>query len=205
MTVNINPNYDANAPANELYNTQIPALSENANIQEALRVYHYGVGTGLPTTTSQIQEQSVAGHLKKIRTDITTLQNKGLGSSYSTNEPTSVDNGFVWVDADSAAPIFGTPPATIPSVVRYQNAAPTTNISDGTAWVDKDTVTKDLHIYDAALSQWVLVNTGAVARYQAGQPTLDLKVGQLWVDAASATVDLYVYTGVAWKKIGGPA
>lgn len=154
MTVNINPNYDANAPANELYNTQIPALSENANIQEALRVYHYGVGTGLPTTTSQIQEQSVAGHLKKIRTDITTLQNKGLGSSYSVNEPTSVDNGFVWVDADSAAPIFGTPPATVPSVARYQNTAPTTGLVDGMLWVDKDSSPLKMYVYDLATTTW---------------------------------------------------
>jgi hypothetical protein len=90
MTVNVNPNYDPNVANNELYNTQIPALSENANIQEALRVYHYGVGTGLPTTNAQIQEQSIAGHLKKIRTDLVTLQNKGPGSSYTATEPTTM-------------------------------------------------------------------------------------------------------------------
>lgn len=154
MSVNINPNYDPNIPSNELFNTQIPALSENANIQEALRLYHYGVGTGVPTTNSQIQEQSVAGHFKKIKTDIATLQNKGLGSSYVSAEPTAVDNGYIWVDADSAAPIFGTPPATIPSVARYQNAAPTTGLVDGMLWVDKDSSPLKLYVYDLASTTW---------------------------------------------------
>jgi len=154
VTVNINPNYDPNITGNELYNTQIPALSENANIQEALRVYHYGVGTGLPTTNSQIQEQSIAGHLKKIKTDIVTLQNKGLGSSYASSEPTSIDNGYIWVDADSAAPIFGSPPATIPSVARYQNTAPNTNLVDGMLWVDKDSSPLKMYVYDLSTTTW---------------------------------------------------
>lgn len=151
MSVNINPNYDANAPANELFNTQIPALSENANIQEALRMYHYGIGTGLPTTTSQIQEQSVAGHFKKIKTDITTLQGKGLGSSYVATEPTSVDNGYIWVDADSSAPVFN---SGFVAVAQYQPSAPTTGLVNGMLWVDKDSTPLKLYVYDLDTTTW---------------------------------------------------
>jgi hypothetical protein len=151
MTVNVNPNYDPNVANNELYNTQIPALSENANIQEALRVYHYGVGTGLPTTNSQIQEQSVAGHLRKIRTDLTTLQNKGVGSSYTATEPTAIDNGFIWVNANSSAPIFN---SGVVAVANYQNTAPTVGLVDGMLWVDKDSSPLKLYVYDAGTTSW---------------------------------------------------
>lgn len=202
MSVNINPNYDPNIPSNELFNTQIPALSENANIQEALRLYHYGVGTGVPTTNSQIQEQSVAGHFKKIKTDIATLQNKGLGSSYVSAEPTAVDNGYIWVDADSAAPIFGTPPATIPSVARYQNAAPTTNVADGMIWIDKDDQSKTTYVYDNSTSTWL--KTGDVVKYQVSQPaTTNILEGTIWIDKDSSPLKMYVYDAtLGWREVG---
>jgi hypothetical protein len=42
MTTNINPNFNPTTePTNPLFNTQIPTLTEDANIQEALRIYHY--------------------------------------------------------------------------------------------------------------------------------------------------------------------
>lgn len=151
MSVNINPNYDPNIPANELFNTQIPSLSENANIQEALRLYHYGVGAGLPTTTAQIQEQSVAGHLRKIRTDMSVIANKGLGSAYVSTEPTAIDNGYIWVDATSSAPVFN---SSFVSVAQYQNTAPTTGLVDGMLWVDKDSSPLKMYVYDLATTTW---------------------------------------------------
>jgi hypothetical protein len=155
MATNINPNYNAaTEQTNQLFNTQIPALSEDANIQEALRLYHYGVGSGLPTTNAQIQPNSVAGHLKTLRTDVGVLQTKGPGSTLSAAQPTNVDNGFIWVDADSAAAIFTTSPESIPSVARYQDTAPTTNLKDGTLWVDKDSTPLKMYVYDLATAAW---------------------------------------------------
>lgn len=42
------------------YNATIPSITDNADIQTALRLYHYGSDTSTPTT---IPEESIAGHL----------------------------------------------------------------------------------------------------------------------------------------------
>jgi hypothetical protein len=46
------------------YNTQIPTLAENADIQAALRVYHYGSNTDSPGTS--FPQDSIIGHLTAI-------------------------------------------------------------------------------------------------------------------------------------------
>lgn len=45
------------------YNTQIPRIDENADIQTALRLYHYGSDTNNP---SPIASESIAGHLDAL-------------------------------------------------------------------------------------------------------------------------------------------
>lgn len=146
MATNINPNYNQSTEqTNQLYNTQIPALSEDANIQEALRLYHYGVGAGLPTTNAQIQPNSIAGHFKSMRTDITTLQSKGTGSEYSSTLPSSVDNGYLWVDSTSAATILQD---GIPVIAFYQAEEPTSGLVAGMLWVDSDD--DSVYVYNGA-------------------------------------------------------
>jgi hypothetical protein len=49
-----------------VYPTQIPALSDNANIQEALRLYHYGQFTQPGATI----EQSISGYLESLQEQI---------------------------------------------------------------------------------------------------------------------------------------
>lgn len=46
------------------YNLTIPSITDNADIQTALRLYHYGSDTSTPTT---IPEESMAGHLAVIQ------------------------------------------------------------------------------------------------------------------------------------------
>jgi hypothetical protein len=48
------------------YNTQIPTLAENADIQAALRVFHYGSDTDNPGINPP--SNSIAGHLKNLET-----------------------------------------------------------------------------------------------------------------------------------------
>lgn len=48
------------------YNVTIPSITDNADIQTALRLYHYGSDTSTPTT---IPEQSIAGHLTIIENE----------------------------------------------------------------------------------------------------------------------------------------
>lgn len=62
------------------YNTQIPSIADNADIQTAFRLYHYGSNTSTP---SSIPENSIAGHL-------TNLEDGKLGL-VPTAIPTSAD------------------------------------------------------------------------------------------------------------------
>lgn len=48
------------------FNTQIPSIVDNADIQTAFRLYHYGSNTSTPGT---IPEESLSGHLQKIDND----------------------------------------------------------------------------------------------------------------------------------------
>lgn len=59
------------------YNATIPSITDNADIQTALRLYHYGTDTSTPTV---IPEESIAGHL-------TVLQNAKIDKT-----PTSIPN-----------------------------------------------------------------------------------------------------------------
>jgi hypothetical protein len=86
-----------------LYPTKIPGYDDAADIQAALRAYHYGSTTYDITNTdpSQIPASSVAGYLKAISEDVTALEETGVGSVYAPTAPTGVPNGYIWVDSDS--------------------------------------------------------------------------------------------------------
>jgi hypothetical protein len=70
-----------------IYSTKIPLLSENADIQEALRLYHYGAGAGTysPTNTNieNLLPQSIAYYLNSLQTQITSVSGT-LGVQAST-------------------------------------------------------------------------------------------------------------------------
>jgi hypothetical protein len=51
-------------PENAAFNTRIPSIDENADVQTAFRLYHYGENSsGLGT----LNQNSIAGHLKKLQ------------------------------------------------------------------------------------------------------------------------------------------
>ncbi len=54
--------------------TQIPALSDNANIQEAFRLYHYGIATE-PDEGTPIAANSIEAHLKTLAQNILNIEN----------------------------------------------------------------------------------------------------------------------------------
>jgi hypothetical protein len=149
MTTNINPNFNPTTePTNPLFNTQIPTLTEDANIQEALRIYHYGNASSQPSNNSAIEPNTMAGHLKALRDDVSDLQDLGIGSQFSTAEPTDPEDGFVWLKADSSASqLLGT-------VAIYQNEEPTGNLVDGQLWVDKNSSPLKMYVYDIADEEW---------------------------------------------------
>lgn len=183
MPLNINPNYDSNNPT-ILLNTQIPALTEDADIQEALRLYHYG-STTPPALPSLINPESVAGYLKSLREDVTTLQDLGIGSSYSNTLPTNVPDGYVWVNSDSAAPIFNNI-----LLSAFQPSAPTNDLAEGMLWVDSDSSPLELYVYDG--TQWSPVTSGGGgSSYAAGAYALTDATGIDSITSAAGSAFVY--------------
>jgi hypothetical protein len=194
-------NIDGTTGGTGPFNTSIPGLSDNADIQEALRIYHYGTKTP-PSNLAGVTSKSVAGHLKSISDRVQTVESAGIGSGYQANEPTSVPNGYLWVDADSAAPVFDETLVSVPSVVKYQNSQPTTNLKDGMVWVDKDDQFVNTYVYDETGTSWV--RTSQVAKYQNAAPsTTNVVEGSLWVDKDSVPLMMYVFdSSVGWRPLG---
>ena len=85
-------NINLNGP----YDTKVPSYNESADIQQALKLFLYGTTTP-PSNQSEIASTSLAGNLKRIEADIDVIENRGLGSSVSTTQPTGVGTGSVWL------------------------------------------------------------------------------------------------------------
>lgn len=135
------------------YNTTIPSLNDGANIQQALRMYHYGTPNGdVPDESGNpdrtVKSESMVGYLRSIQAQITDFD---IGSTVSNTEPTSPEDGYLWMKLDSSASILAG------SVASYQNSAPTTNLVDGMLWVDKDASPLRIYVYDATSAQWKVI------------------------------------------------
>lgn len=126
-----------------LYPTKIPGYADAADIQAALRAYHYGSYTydTTNTSTASLEANSIAKFLFDIETDITALENRpSSGGEVDTTAPAAGDftpaeipDGFIWVDEDGS---LGGAPTGATAV--FTNSAPTTSLTTGTIWVDKD-------------------------------------------------------------------
>lgn len=134
-----------------IYTTKIPEYSDDADIQEALKLYHYG-SVVVPTTIGSVEPNSIAGHLKALDVRVDDLENIGVGSDYSSTEPVSPENGFIWVNANSSANIVANT-----SVAILQDSAPTapeTPLVNGLLWVDKDSSPLKMYVYDTSVPGW---------------------------------------------------
>jgi hypothetical protein len=129
-----------------LYSTKIPGYADAADIQAALRAYHYGSYTydTANTSTAALEANSIAKILFDIETDIANLENRpSSGGEVDTTQPAAVDftpaeipDGFIWVDQDGS--LGGAP---IGATAVFTNSAPVTSLTTGTIWVDKDATT----------------------------------------------------------------
>jgi hypothetical protein len=131
--------------------TKMPSLSENADIQAALRLYHYGESYA-PTNENpdNLNDESIAKYIYDIRNDITSIQDAGFGSEYSATMPTTgVEDGYIWVDSTQS---LGAQPGL---VAAYQSSAPSNPVL-GSLWVDStDTNDLSLKVYDG--STWKVI------------------------------------------------
>jgi hypothetical protein len=123
--------------------TAIPGYTDSADIQAALRAYHYGSYSYDPanTSTASLVTPSMAKTIYDIQTDITALENRpSSGGEVDNTEPAPADftppeipDGFIWVDSNGTV---GGQPTSATSV--FTNSAPTTSLTTGLIWVDKD-------------------------------------------------------------------
>jgi hypothetical protein len=87
-----------------LYNTKMPGYEDAADIQAALKLYHYGSETynTANTNPSQLPIPSMAHHLHTLQTEIDGIDSRGIGSEFSQSLPSDPADGYIWVDADSS-------------------------------------------------------------------------------------------------------
>lgn len=123
--------------------TAIPGYADAADIQAALRAYHYGSYSYDPANTSaaSLVTPSIAKTIYDIEADITALENRpSSGGDVDNTAPVAADftppeipNGYIWVDSDGT---IGGQPTSATAV--FTNSAPTSSLTTGVIWVDKD-------------------------------------------------------------------
>lgn len=185
-----------------IYNTKIPGLEDAADIQEALKLYHYG---SLSYNTANSDESllpnpSVARHFSNIQSQIDTLDAKRTAGDVSASEPVGIPDGYIWVDEDSVGSVN-----TIYSTAVYSNTAPTQNLVDGIIWIDKSESTKNFYVWDASLNDWIRVNEfdsvvtskGDILVSDANGDLQRLPVG---TDGLVLTADSTQSSGLAWNQ-----
>ena len=126
--------------------TKIPGLADAADIQAALRLYHYGSYTfdTASTSTAALVNPSIAYEIQSIKDNVTTLQNRPSSGgnvnttspAYTSFTPVGIPDGYIWVDEDGT---LGGAPTGATAV--FTNTAPTSSLTTGTIWVDKEATT----------------------------------------------------------------
>lgn len=89
----------------DLYTTVIPELDDNANIEEALTLYHYG-STAYDTDNddpANLPNPSLARNLYVLETAIDTVDERSPGTEISSSQPTAsvVGSGYIWVNSST--------------------------------------------------------------------------------------------------------
>ena len=142
--------------------TKIPALSDDADIQDAFKAYHYGSYTfdTAETNTANLLNPSIAYTINNLQSQITTKAALEVSardsSSVTITAPlaaaftafsNTIPDGYIWVDKDAAAQV-GYYSAT--SV--YTTTAPTTNLVNGVIWIKKGSSPIEMYVYNGDTS-----------------------------------------------------
>ena len=155
-----------------VYKTQVPGYDDPADIQAALKLYHYGAADA-PLTENDIIADSVAGHLKSADTRLNALEIKRTAGDVTNTRPTGVADGYIWVDKQhygAGAPTYSTAVVSV--------TTPTTGLTDGLIWVNPNTA-KTL-VYLSSSASWIPVSP---------LPTLVDAAGDLIYGTANNEID----------------
>jgi len=142
--------------------TKIPALSDDANIQDALKAYHYGSYDfdTAETNTANLLNPSIAYTITNLQTQITTkaaLEVAARDSSRATTTaPTAaaftafsntIPDGYIWLDKDSSAGVGYFAATSV-----YTTTAPSTNLANGLIWIKKGSSPLEMYVYNGDTS-----------------------------------------------------
>jgi hypothetical protein len=144
--------------------TKIPALIDDANIQDALKAYHYGsydfdtaetdtaelLNPSIAYTINDLQEQiddQVA--LELAARNISSAQNSAPIAGNFTAFSATIPNGYIWVDKDAAAPVGYLSATSI-----YTATQPTTGLANGVIWIKKGSDPLEMYVYNSDTSSF---------------------------------------------------
>lgn len=181
-----------------IYSVNIPGLTDAADIQAAFQAYHYGAYTSIAATAG-IGAGGLAYWLKTIETDIVALENRpSSGGEVNTTQPAAssftpaeIPDGFIWVDQDGAVTSL---PLSATAV--FTNSAPSTSLTTGTIWVDKDATSV---INNPFIPQAIIAAKGDLLSGSTSDTVVVLTVGSngQYLKADSSTT-----SGLAWSDPG---
>jgi hypothetical protein len=144
--------------------TKIPALIDDANIQDALKAYHYGsydfdtaetdtaelLNPSIAYTINDLQEQiddQVA--LELAARNISSAQNSAPVAANFTAFSATIPNGYIWVDKDAAAPV-----GYISATSVYTATQPSTGLANGVIWIKKGSAPLEMYVYNSDTSSF---------------------------------------------------
>jgi len=142
--------------------TKIPSLVDDANIQDALKAYHYGSYDfdTAETNSANLLNPSIAYTINSLQSQITTkaaLEVAARDSSRaSTTAPlaaafsafsNTIPDGYIWVDKDAAAPV-----GYISATSVYTATQPTTGLANGVIWIKKGSSPLEMYVYNGDTS-----------------------------------------------------
>jgi hypothetical protein len=139
--------------------TKIPALIDDANIQDAFKAYHYGsydfdtsendptellnpsIAYTINDLQNQIDDQTA---LELVARNISSAQNSAPIAANFTAFSATIPNGYIWVDKDAAAPV-----GYISATSVYTATQPSTGLANGVIWIKKGSVPLEMYVYNS--------------------------------------------------------
>jgi len=144
--------------------TKIPALVDDANIQDALRAYHYGsydfdtavtdpaelLNPSIAYTVNDLQNQiNDQVTLELASRNISSAQNSAPVAANFTSFSETIPNGYIWVDKDASAPV-----GYISATSVYTATQPSTGLANGVIWIKKGSTPLEMYVYNSDTSSF---------------------------------------------------